>query len=1777
MTADNLKTAVIAVLCILVAAQAAWIVHLSPMPEIPPTPSVKEARTAPDRSGVEVELTAPVDTDAVPAAKAATLKPQTGGEWEWSNPYLLRFRADSPLAQDAEYTLKMAPSLNLDGETEFTLRTGTFRVEEIRMREQAGPRPGTAIISTFVRFTAPVSPEELLKNATLTDSDGEALPLQVTTSWSSRRMELRSDPVEKTPDGATYSLTLKSGLKRSGSELALDRDSQAEIELKLNPVLTFRGADPFASGGETGIRLTFSTPMDARKAAGHVSVSPKADFNLRADGDRLILQGGFTPGERYDVSLQQGLTAADGAELAEGATVSVTVPDLPPSVGFVGQGLFLPDSRRAGLALDAVNTDEITVRVDRVYPNNLFSMLREYGWRIFDNDWNHSGVPYSLGGKVMERSVPVGAKRNESVRLPPQFGDTFAEGERGLFKVSASIKGQNGAKRWMIVSDIGLMAKRGKDRFLVWAVSNTTLEPLSGIRLTLVSDKNQQLARTRTDRAGTASLPLPAGDEEGRPYLILAERTGGDFTFLLPSRFEVDTTGLDVSGSQSVPSGLRAYLYGERDLYRPGETLKGLAVVRKDDLTVPPEMPLVLVQHDPRGREIRKVRLTTDQHGSAAFEIPLPDYALTGRHSLTLRAGDRGIGTLDFKVEEFVPDRIKVEVKTAHDTFRPGQTIKAEVRSSYLFGPPASKLPVTARVRLESAPFTAPGYSDYVFGNPDQPFEPQEVFSRNTVLDEDGHAEFEIPVPDGLTPPSALTATIFGRVSESGGRGVTARKRVTIHPYESYIGIRKLNKNGYEYGQPITFDFISTDPSGTPAEHGELRAAFYRDRWRTVVRKSPSGGYRYESVNDPELISETVIQAGKAEGSVDFTPPSYGSYRAFISSPRTGASAQAEFFCGGWGYSPWALENPARIELVTDREQYDPGDTATVQVRAPFPGRLLVTVEGDEVHHSQTVQLDGNTGEVTLPVKAHYAPNAYVTAMLIRRAGDVPEGSVGRAFGVTPLLVDNLSNRMEINVDAPAEVRPGTEMTMTVKTQPGAVVTLAAVDEGIMQLSGSDDPDPFDFFYARRALGVRSYDTFALLYPDLARIMGRADAGGGMAMMAESRFMRTEGIRRVKPVSFWSGPLTADAEGTVRYTAKLPDFQGALRIMAVGLDGKRFGAASHMTRVRAPIALTPTLPRFMAPGDSVRMPVTVRNDLGSEAGITVRVKAQGALSSNAKGMTLQLADEAEQTVHLPLTAASGAGGKGTVTITAEGGGESRSVTVELPVRPALPYRREAAFGSIKGSGDLVPAAQGFVPGTVTREVSVGTMPLTRFAGKLRNLLRYPYGCAEQTASRAFPLIRFGDLARAMAPDAVDEKGPAFMVQSAIMRLLSMQSGDGGFAFWPGGTRSHPWVSAYVTHFLLEAKQAGFTSPGMLQRALGHMRTLGAQRGSDFSATSYALFNLAKAGSPDRGSMDELRDNRKDRLSAADRTLLACAYALSGDMESYNALLAELPQMKAGRASGGGMGSELRDSALMLLTLADAAPDDRLVPQLTENVSRLMAANPWGTTQENALAFAAVGKALNLGDAAPLSGALVQAGTDHPFKNAETFARTFDGGGALELRLESPEATAFWSATTRGIPQKAEVASNGLNVRRTFLDRQGRPVDVATVEQGTLLIMKTEVRAETDVENVVVQALLPAGMEVENPRLESSETATFSGKKERPLGGHQDLRDDRILFFTDLNGGVWHAGYSQLRAITPGSFALPPVQAEAMYDPSIFALGPKTDDGAVGRTDVTVKE
>jgi uncharacterized protein YfaS (alpha-2-macroglobulin family) len=759
---------------------------------------------------------------------------------------------------------------------------------------------------------------------------------------------------------------------------------------------------------------------------------------------------------------------------------------------------------------------------------------------------------------------------------------------------------------------------------------------------------------------------------------------------------------------------------------------------------------------------------------------------------------------------------------------------------------------------------------------------------------------------------------------------------------------------------------------------------------------------------------------------------------------------------------------------------------------------------------------------------------------------------------------------MDVRVDAPAETRPETDLRITVRAEPGARVTVAAVDEGIMQLAGGRNPDPFGHFYAKRALDVASFDNFALLFPHLA--LHRPLAGGGDALAGASSFMRTEGIRRVRPVTFWSGVLTAGADGAVTHSLRLPDFQGALRIVAVGNRDRSFGTGTAMTRVRGPLVLTPTLPRFLSPGDTVEIPLTVRNDTPTAGEFRVTATVSGPAGLGEMPAPLSLDPGREGTVYVPLRCGADEG-KVSLVFTAAGNGETATAREELDQRSPLPAERLLENAALeKPDGQVAgPAPDRLIPGTVRRTVRLSTSPLTRFAGQLENLLGYPYGCAEQTVSKAFPLLHFPALANDLAPGRFTAAGPAGLVQTAIRRLQAMQTPSGGYGFWPGDTEPNPWVSAYVCHFLLEARQAGHTVPGdMLDGGLGYLGTLAApEPGSTaerVEQAAYALYVLALGQRPDLGSQDYLRATFGSTLRGVTRTLLAGAYLSSGNPGPGFELLHVAPTFDdARRESGANLGSGLRDRALTALVLLAALPDDPRLPELMNRLGQDLGANVWYSTQEASLGFMALGKYLSgRDDARPFAGTLTWSGGARDFDETRLLVvRDIATAGAMELRKSPADRVVYVSVLTSGTPHRETHAprSEGLEGEQTFLDEGGRPLDLAAVRQGQLVVMKTRVRSTTGrVDNVVVQSLLPAGLEVENPRLATTERLDWM-TEEKTLDGHQDLRDDRILVFTDLRDGDWHVRHAVLRAVTPGTFACPPVQAEAMYVPSLRGSGP----------------
>jgi hypothetical protein len=1766
------KNWVIALLLLIVAGQA-WLL-LERFPSQAPG-GLSVATVSLDsvmRTAISVEFDNPAPEETRRLAAPAGIDPAVDGQWVWANPYTLRFLAASPLPLDMQFALTLDPEAFpedvLSGERTLVVRTGSFEAKELTLNELASDAgPAMVELEGRVVFNAPVDPQRLLESMHLSEGNGTRVELTLQTRWRSTTFGFRSAPVRKTAKGRTLTLRIDPDLNAADKTLTLGREVRRDIALRLDPVLRVAGVSPEADRGETRIRLEFSAPVGAGALRERLDIDPETEFSVSAHGATATVGGPFVPGKNYILRIGKGLTAEDGAVLKDGVEEALRMPNLPPGADFADSGMFLPRQGRGLLGVEHVNADSVDLTVSRVFPNNLTALFQQYGYSVFDGGGARDSVPYHLGSEILRETIALSSPPNVVAEKTLAMSELIPDDRPGLYKLGLSLPGDyRGATRWVLRTDIGLVAKQEAATFLVWAASMQDLGALEGVELELVSFRNQVLGTARTDALGLARIPYDADDHErGAPAMILARR-GDDLSFIFLDRFRIDTTGLDVSGASLSATGLQAYVYGKRDIFRPGETVDGAVLVRDGRLEIPPNTPLTVEQYDPEGRLLRTMNLAPDR-GLASFSLDIPDWSLTGRYLLQVLSAGQAIGSWTYQVEEFIPDRISVEIAAEDDPAAPGDTLPFDVASRYLFGPPASNLPVTAKVRLVAAPFAPKGFEAYAFGDPERTFKPLPVLNAEARLDAEGRAAFSAEIPGDLTPSAALTAELTARVREQGGRGVTAARRVPVHAYALYPGIRRPESMELDPGKAATFGFVTVDPQGNRVRSPELIATLYRDRWQTVMRRT-GAGFSYESVRNPEEVSTRRVAPGQESFSV--VPPDFGSYRVRLADPSGGAASEVEFYCGGWGYSPWAVKSPARLELVPDKEGYRAGETASVQLRSPFPGKAVVAVEGRGVELLQVVELTGNTAQLRIPVRRDWQPNVHLTATLVRRAGDIAPGSPGRAFGAIPLFVDSLSNRMNLAIDAPKEVRPETDLRIGVQAIPGARVTLAVVDEGIMQLAGGKNPDPYGHFYAQRALDVAGFDNFAFLFPHLT--VHRPLAGGGDALAAASSFMRTEGIRRVRPVTFWSGVLTAGPDGAVTHGVRLPDFQGALRIVAVGSEGKSFGTATATTRVRGPLVLTPTLPRFLCAGDTVEIPLTVRNDTDGPAEFSIAAVASGPAALGDMPPPLRLDKGREGTVYLPLRCGDGEGKVG-LSFTVTGGGEMASARVDLDQRRSLPPERSLEMTAVNGEPSVVAVAapERLLAETVKRTVRLSTSPVAHFAGHLDELLGYPYGCAEQTVSKAFPLLHFAALVRDLAPGRFTAAGPAGLVQTAIRRLQTMQTASGGFGFWPGADEPDPWVSAYTCHFLLEARQAGYAVPGrMIASGLDYLGGLSTpepgSKADRVEQAAYALYVLALAKRPDLGGQDYLRDTFGPALRGVTRTLLAGAYLQTNTPDEGFALLHADPAFDDGpRLNGANLGSGLRDRALTALVLMDAAPDDPLLPELAARLAADLGSPSRRTTQEASLGFMALGKYLAAQpDPQPFSGSLTWPGGARDFGPATLF--TVDDihtAGEIALNATRTGGSVFAGVLTTGTP-KAEAhvpRSEGMEVEQSFLDDEGRPLDLSSVRQGQLVVMRTRVRSLTGpVDNVAVQSLLPAGLEVENPRLATTERLDWM-EEGKTMEGHQDLRDDRILVFTYLDDANWRERYAVLRAVTPGTFACPPVQVEAMYAPSLRAVGP----------------
>ncbi|MEE2836288.1 MAG: MG2 domain-containing protein [Myxococcota bacterium] len=1537
--------------------------------------------------------------------------------------------------------------------------------------------------------------------------------------------------------------------------------------------------------------------LPSQDSASLISVSPPVDFRVVPGRGGFRLLGDFRRGS-YRVKLHAGLVTVDEGFLQSDHVSIVRVGARPQHLEFVESGRYLPKAGWKTLRFRHRNVGEVQLEVRQIRPENLRYWLSSGSERA---DQRISDV-------VVKKSLRVGAEADVMATGSLNVEELIGADFRGVLQVQLKAPGASSSTRLM-VSDINLLAKRSLQtpaqdkrpaqwKYTVWSTAMHTHQALAGTQLELVAPSGRAIATCITGADGSCALEDTRADamDPARGIAVVARR-GGDLTYLRFKDLELPLNQSQIGGERYRDTKpYRTFVYGDRDLYRPDETAHVVAMVRTSQ-DKPPEagLPVEFLIHDPRRRKVAKKLIKTDDSGLASVPVKLSPIAPTGRYTVSVRIGDKEVGRSTFRVEEFMPERMRADVALEQPVFSAGEPVEAAISAEYLFGGSAKGSPVVVECQFSAGTPKPKGYDGYSF----VPWKAADAKSsgassgRPTPLNQEGKTAHRCEL-QGAQADRPLRVNVEASVQEAGsGRTTRARSSALILPGSIQLGVasaqEKLSK-----GQTASFKAVVLDKAGQPTPLTDpIEFTLYR------IEEQYAWGYDEDEGRWTYDHRTRLVEEGRQEqpaGQTDYTQTFEIAQNAprFLIRAQSGVT-RSEYELRGTGSRYWWRRNqrsadrtpaPDRpVQLVVEGpKQARVGEPFSVRFEAPYAGRALVSIETDVFRRSSWHAVTPGPQSIPLTVTA-YQPNVYVSVLILKdphlesQQAFVP----GRAFGLTSVAIDPVERRQEIAVTLPDEIRPNSDLLIKLDLgpgEPGRRVTIAAIDEGILSLTGYKTPDPISALYAKRRLEVSTFETVGwnLMLPAGAV----AQQGGGDEMSGGAKR-----VQPTKPVALWSGILEVPISGALEHTFKIPTYRGSLKVMVVSAGPQRVGSAAQSVPVRDPLVLLASLPKQLSQGDRFFIPVSLTNLSGRAQAVDVKVAAEAidmggdAPTSDASlrfidgdQKTLQLADGQGGVVRFEATALR-ALGAAKLSVTARAGALVSQQSLDVPFSPQAPRTRLTRRVELKdGENDLAQHLTGWLPTTERSSIWVTTNPYGETFKHLSHLIRYPYGCMEQTVSSARPLLFAGLALSAVDPESTKAAQVPDMIRAGIERVLSMQTPSGGFAYWPGGSRPTEWATAYGVHFLMDAKQAGHEVPEFaLSEAISWLGgyTNGSERyGWQRNAKAYAHYVLARAGEGRKGQAKALLERTKAKrgYDLEARMLLKAALYLSGD-RTYEAELKkpDLSQITTNRRNSWSFYSDLRRRAMTLAVISSIFPREPGGEALAELVAgALKRKSRWYNTQE--LAWALTGLGMRLGSPGDL-------GTVELLENKKALKATttnklgvsWDVWRAserkdLKVRLTGGKGARYAIIQSDGIRTDAQwdTGNKGLRVNRQLFRQNGQPFDPAKtkLELGEMVRVELEIQnlSPTEQENLALVDRLPAGFEIEA----ASSIRGFRQRGQRQWNiAHRNTRDDRIELFGRLNRGQKATFNYNVRAVSAGQFRQPPVEAEAMYNPELRSL------------------
>jgi len=1545
--------------------------------------------------------------------------------------------------------------------------------------------------------------------------------------------------------------------------------------------------------------LVFTRDLDVSGRTHYVDyfdISPSVRVAVRIVGPRLCLTG-LDFNTTYTVTLKAGLPSASGDKLPENETVPVELRDKPSIVQFSG-GIILPRENAQGVPVTTVNIDKLRVKLIRVGDRLLSQIESGTVDETTLYSWNATDIETNQGSIVWQGTMDVANIKNDSVVTLIPIHNILKDRKPGAYVLIASDANKKGdsdsgdddtssgemAVQWVIDSDMALTTFKGANGLTVFVRSYASAKPLSGVKLTLVARDNNEVSSVTTDSSGRADfdaglLRTKGGDE---PVVVMAYGADKDFSFLDLRRSSFDLTDRGVGGRET-PGPVDAYLYTERGVYRSGETVYLTAMIR-DRVGNAATAPLTLVATRPDGLEVGRTTIAGNAlvAGAASWSLPLSSSAPHGRWQIaayidTSKDADP-VGRVQFDVQDFVPQKLKVTLTAESKFVKPGGDIKVRADSRFLYGAPASGLTgeAVARISADSTPFDA--YKGWQFGRMDDSFSDVDVQMTVPQTDAAGSSEVSGTVGELTDTTLPLRAMVKVSIHEPGGRVTAKTVEIPIRNHDVLIGIRPgFDGMSVGEGQRAPFEAVALNADGKRIALSGITYSWVRED-TSYQWYQDDGSWKYKSTTRDRLITSGTMSIGTDASAKLVQGMPWGTYRLTITDPKSGAASSYRYY-SGWAASS-AGDRPDRIPVAADKSAYRAGETAHVRIKPTADGKALVVVAADKVFLSKVIDAPAGGATVDIPVSSDWGAGAYVLVTDYRPLDQATGHEPVRSIGLVWLTLDNSQRTLTALIGGPKKILPRQRLTIPVQVKglswgEDAWLTLAAVDEGILQLTDYKSPNPVSYYFGKRRLGVEMRDDYGRL------IKSEKGAVGAMREGGDTFGGRSLAVVPTKTVALYSGLVKVGAGGMANIPLAIPDFNGELRLMAVVVSANKLGAADRPLTVRDPVVAEIVLPRFLAPGDRALAALNLNNVEGRPGAYTAVIAASGPLgmAGGAPQTVVTQNLNVGQRVLLPVEVDGKGLGIATVTLKLTGpGGFAITHSWQIQVRaPQLDIARDdtvpfAAGASFTANHALIAD---LVPGTQTVGLTVSAAHgFSNVPGLLKWLDKYPYGCIEQTSSRAMPLLFFNDLADLAG--LPKDQALRDREQKAVDAVLDMQNFAGNFGMWGPGADAEPWISVFALDFLTQAKAKGYVVPNdALRRGTAWLKRTAASNSFDDNTRAYAFYLLARNGQVNISDLRYFSDTRGPEWNTAMAgALTGAAAAQVGDHSrtSYGFNRAREIALKAklNTYPVSDYGSLLRDLAGATALAAESGQAELIPAFLSRSDALDMRLNAT-TTQEKAWMLRA---AYELTRQRTKLNILVNGQPAQPRDGAIRLSPSYGQLDAGVTLVNKGDASVWRTVSVQGTPAlPLPAAANGLTLTKSVWTMGGAPADITNLHQNDRVIVELSGRmANNYAHQMGVIDLLPAGLEIEQA-LSGDEGKPYNLNDPLTDTSMADARDDRfVAAFTigsryrgssdsDKNKAepqpAFHVAYVA-RAITLGTFVMPAGVAEDMYSPGTLA-------------------